>query len=209
MFRVKVCGITNERDALFASRFGADALGFIFYPKSPRKISPQKCEQILKKISPFVLRIGVFVNEKKETVIKILDRCRLQALQFHGEEAPSYCNFFKKRALVIKGFRLKDKKVLNKMTKYEVDAYLIDAYDPHIVGGTGKNIDLKLAVEAGALKRPLILSGGLNPENILFYLKKIKPQAVDAASGIEIKPGLKDIKKMKTFIKRVKNYVAR
>ncbi len=209
MFRVKVCGITNERDALFASRFGADALGFIFYTKSPRRVSPQRCKQILKKISPFVLKVGVFVNEEKKTVINILEKCRLQALQFHGEETPSYCNFFKKKVLVIKAFRLKDKKVLDKMKKYEVDAYLIDAYHPHLAGGTGKNIDLKLAGEAAALKRPLVLSGGLNPENILFYLKKIRPQAVDVASGIETKPGIKNIKKMETFIKRVKNYVAK
>jgi phosphoribosylanthranilate isomerase len=206
MFRVKICGITNERDAFFATRFGADALGFIFYRKSPRRILPLRCKQISKKINPFVLKVGVFVNEKKQKVMKILRSCRLQAVQFHGDETPSYCNFFKKKVLVIKAFSLKNEETVEKMKEYDVDAYLIDTYDPHRKGGTGKVFSLKLARCAAKLKKPLILSGGLTPENVLFYLREIKPEAVDVASGVEAKPGIKNLKKMKLFLQKVKNY---
>lgn len=208
MFRVKICGITNEKDLVAAVKFGADALGFIFYEKSPRKISLAQCKNILKKYNPLVLKTAVFVDEKKEKVLKILKECRLQALQFHGSESPAYCDFFKKHALVIKAFNLKDEKSLEQMKRYKVDGYLVDAYHPVLKGGTGKVLNLALAKKSAKLKRPLILSGGLNPENVLFYLKQIKPDMVDVASGIEKKPGIKDIKKMEDFIRKVKNYAA-
>lgn len=204
MVRVKICGITNEQDMRLAVEFGADALGFIFFEKSPRKISPAQYKNILKKYNPLVMKTGVFVNEKKEKVLKTLKECRLQALQFHGDESPAYCNFFKKHALVIKAFNLKDEKSLEQMKKYKVDGYLVDTYHPVLKGGTGKVLNLALAKKAAKLKRPLILSGGLNPENISFYSKEVKPDMVDVASGIEKKPGVKDIKKMRDFI----NYAA-
>ncbi|MFH1856554.1 MAG: phosphoribosylanthranilate isomerase [Candidatus Omnitrophota bacterium] len=207
MFKVKICGITNEKDALAAVKFGADALGFIFYKKSPRYIAPAKCAKIAVKINPFVVKTGVFVDEKKETVLKILKQCRLQAVQFHGNETPSYCNFFRKHAIVIKAFNLKDEASLEKIKKYSVDGYLVDTYHPVLKGGSGKVFDLKLACAAARIKRPLILAGGLNAENVISYLNKIKPDAVDVTSGVEKKPGVKDIKQMEKFIREVKNYV--
>lgn len=209
MFRVKICGITNERDAVFACEYGADALGFIFYQKSPRKISVPMCREISKKVHPFVLKAGVFVDEEKEKVLEVIKKCRLQAVQFHGEETPQYCQYFKKQILVIKSFCLKDEADLEKMKRYDVDGWLVDTYDPFLKGGTGRPLNFALAKKASLLKRPVILSGGLSVENAAFYLEKIKPDAVDIASGIERKPGVKNLKKTKEFIAKVKNYAAK
>lgn len=209
MFKVKICGITNEKDAVSACSYGADALGFIFYQKSPRKISLSICREISKKVHPFVLKTGVFVDEEKEKVMEVIKKCRLQAVQFHGEETPQYCQYFKKQILVIKAFRLKDEEDLEKMERYDVDGWLIDTYDPFLKGGTGKTVNFALAKKASLLKRPIILSGGLNTENIAFYLEKIKPDAVDIASGIETRPGIKNLKKTKEFIAKVKNYATK
>ncbi|HPD60889.1 MAG TPA: phosphoribosylanthranilate isomerase, partial [Thermodesulfobacteriota bacterium] len=164
MAKIKVCGITNLHDALMAVNLEIDALGFVFYPPSLRFITQDKAQQIRRKIPSPTLCIGVFVNEKKEEVIKVARKCRLDALQFHGNESPEYCAFFPDYK-VIKAFPLKNRADLENIPRYNVQAILVDAYDPRHYGGTGKKADWELA-RAARNFRPLILAGGLNETNV-------------------------------------------
>lgn len=202
MMRVKICGITNLRDALSAVELGADALGFVF-AQSPRQISIKEVERIIKRLPPLVTTVGVFVNEMPGVVMKTVIRCRLGALQFHGEESPAYLSdFFPEK--IIKAFGIKDKGSLGRLPQYKtVSAYLLDTYQPGKKGGSGKTFNWDLAVEAKKYKKPIILSGGLTPQNVREAILKVKPYAVDVSSGVEREPGKKDYWKMKEFIKAV------
>jgi len=202
MIRIKVCGITNERDALWAVKLGVDALGFIF-AESPRKVSPEVVKKIVLLLPPFISRVGVFVNEDKEKVRKIAKACSLTTLQFHGEESPSYCQEFNEWK-VIKSFRVKDEEVLKEISRYKVDAYLLDAYSIDKHGGTGKTFDWKVAKKVKGLGVPLILSGGLNTQNIVQAITKVKPYAVDASSGLEKEIGRKDYQKLRNFVRKIR-----
>ncbi len=199
--RIKICGITNEEDALAAAHFGADALGFIF-ASSQRRISPERARRIKKALPPLVQTVGVFVDEDHETVSWIADMCALDILQFHGNESPDYCNSFNLR--VIKAVRLKNRHDLQSLPKYSdvVHALLLDTYVPDKLGGTGITFDWKLAVEAKKYGR-IILAGGLNPENVAAAISTVKPYAVDASSGLERSPGVKDHEKIAKFIGEV------
>ena len=137
MTKIKICGITNLNDALTAANLGVDALGFVFYPQSPRFISPDKAKKIRQKIPPFTLCIGVFVNARKDEVLQIARECRLDGLQFHGNESPEYCSSFPAYK-VIKSFALKTRSDLKSITHYNVHAILIDAYDPRIMAAQAK-----------------------------------------------------------------------
>lgn len=202
MTRVKICGITNLRDALSAVELGADALGFVF-AQSPRQISIKEAERIIKRLPPLVTTVGVFVNEMPGVVMKTVIKCHLDVLQFHGEELPGYfSNFFLEK--IIKAFRIKDKDSLRRLPQYKmVDAYILDTYRPGKRGGSGKTFNWDLAVEAKKYKKPIILSGGLTPQNVREAILKVKPYAVDVSSGVEREPGKKDYRKMKEFIKAV------
>jgi len=202
MTRVKMCGITNLRDALSAVELGADALGFVF-AESPREISIKKAERIIERLPPLITTVGVFVNEMPKVVIETAIKCSLDVLQFHGEELPGYFfNFFLGK--IIKAFRIKDKSSLRRLPQYKmVDAYLLDAYLPGKRGGSGKTFNWDLALEAKKYKQPIILSGGLTPQNVREAILKVKPYAVDVSSGVEKEPGKKDYRKMKKFIKAV------
>ncbi len=202
MTRVKICGITNLRDALSAVELGADALGFVF-AESPREISIKKAERIIERLPPLITTVGVFVNEMPKVVIETAIKCSLDVLQFHGEELPGYFfNFFLGK--IIKAFRIKDKSSLRRLPQYKmVDAYLLDAYLPGKRGGSGKTFNWDLALEAKKYKQPIILSGGLTPQNVREAILKVKPYAVDVSSGVEKEPGKKDYRKMKKFIKAV------
>lgn len=200
--RIKICGITNEEDALAAARFGADALGFIFAP-SPRRISPEKARQIVEALPPLVQTVGVFVDEDLEEVSSIAEMCGLDILQFHGNESAEYCNSFDWR--VIKAMRLKDRHDLQSLPKYKdvVHALLLDTHVPDKLGGTGMTFDWELAVEARKYGR-IILAGGLNPENVAAAISIVKPYAVDASSSLEHSPGIKDHEKIIQFIAKVR-----
>ena len=203
MPKVKICGITNREDALFCSQAGADALGFIFWEKSPRCVSLKVAKKIIGELDPFVLRVGVFVNEDREKVLDIASGLNLDMLQFHGKESPSYCNFFKSKFKLIKTFFPEEEKI-SKVSRYKVNAYLFDVSWEKKVRGK-KTISQKLLKEISTIKHKLvILSGGLNPQNIAYVLKKIKPYAVDVASGVEAFPGKKDKGLVKRFIKTAK-----
>lgn len=200
MVRIKICGITNLDDALAAVSFGADALGFVFYPKSPRLVSQQAAAAIISKLPPFVARVGVFVDEQMERVKTIMEECNLDYVQLHGSERPEFCRALGKR--VIKTLRVKNESVLQQLSEYTVPAFLLDAYKPGIPGGTGQTFNWDIAARA-ARSATVILSGGLTPQNVAQAIATVKPYAVDVSSGTEASPGKKDHAKMRAFVEAV------
>lgn len=199
--RVKVCGTTRLKDALLAVECGADAIGFIFYKKSPRYVSAKTAKEICSKLPPFVHRVGVFVNETADNINRIADRCGLDAVQLHGDESPAFCKKIKHR--VIKVVRVKDAASLKEMSRYAVDGFLLDTWKEDQWGGTGKVFDWELAARAKKYG-PVIIAGGLNPRNVKAAIKKVQPYGVDVSSGVEQSPGKKDPRKVKAFIKAVR-----
>jgi phosphoribosylanthranilate isomerase len=203
MVRIKICGITNLIDALLAADLGAHALGFIFYPKSPRSVRPEVAREIIGNLPPFVMTVGVFVDEEAETVQKIAETAGLDWVQLHGKEPPGYCCELKRR--VIKGFRIKDASSLSILPEYQgsVQAFLLDTYKAGTAGGTGVTFDWELARQAGEWG-PVILAGGLTPANVTRAIHAAKPAAVDVASGVEAAPGKKDPEKLREFFRALK-----
>jgi phosphoribosylanthranilate isomerase len=199
---IKICGITNEEDGLAAARLGADALGFVFAP-SPRRISPEKARQIIKALPPLVQTVGVFVDEDLDEVSSVAEMCGLDILQFHGSESADYCDSFNQR--VIKAIRLRNRQDLKSLAEYDgvVKALLLDTYLPDKLGGTGMTFNWEWALEAGKYGR-IILAGGLNPENVAAAISIVKPYGVDASSGLEQSPGVKDHEKVTQFIAEVR-----
>ena len=203
MVKVKICGITNLEDALAAFFNGADAIGFVFYNKSPRYIDPIKARNISRILPKEILRVGVFVNEKENKIKKIAKACALDMMQFHGIESPKFCSKFKGYK-IIKAFRVGKKLELRQLEEYKTFAYLFDTFVASKIGGTGKKFDWNLLNKAGKIKRPVFLSGGLDNRNVRYALKRIKPDWVDASSSVEAKPGKKDHKKIRNFILEAK-----
>jgi len=199
--RVKICGITNIEDALTAVAAGADALGFVFYEKSPRYVTPLKVQQILSLLPPFVTTVGLFVNEPLDRVRQIIMMTRLQVVQFHGDESPEDCRLDECR--VIKALRVKNEESLKGADDYPVSALLLDAWSGRQYGGSGKSFDWQLAKKLTGTK-PLILAGGLNPDNVAEAIHQVHPYAVDVSSGVEESPGRKDHQKIIQFINQVK-----
>ncbi len=202
MTKIKICGITNAEDAKKAAELGADALGFIFFKKSPRRIDKETAREIIKSLPPFIAKVGVFVDEKEDIVRDTRSYCSLTALQFHGNETKEYCAQFNN---VIKAFRIKDKKDLDRVREYEphVSAILLDTYSKNQIGGTGKTFDWSI-LDRLDTKKPLILSGGITEKNAKTAISATKPYAIDSASGTESEPGKKDHIKMKNLINTVK-----
>ena len=190
--RLKICGITRLEDALLATSLGAHALGFIFSQKSPRYISPEKAQEIIKKLPPFVQTVGVFVNEKSETIKTIAQNCGLNLIQLHGDESPTFCEHLDLPC--IKAFRIKDEASLKGLVSYKdkVKGFLLDTYEKGQAGGTGKIFNWELAAKAKEYGIPIILAGGLNPDNIRAAIKTVHPYALDVNSGIESAPGKKN-----------------
>jgi phosphoribosylanthranilate isomerase len=173
-------------------------LGFVFYSASPRNISLEKAAEIIRKLPPFVQTVGLFVDEKLTTVNDIADRCGLDVVQLHGDEAPDYCLSVRRR--VIKAFRIKDISTLDLLPQYQVAGYLLDAWSATAHGGTGKTFDWEIAAEAVRKGLSIVLAGGLTPENIAEAVKTVRPYAVDVSSGVEGAPGRKDKHKIINFI---------
>jgi phosphoribosylanthranilate isomerase len=203
MVRIKICGITNLDDALLAAELGADALGFIFYPKSPRYVAPEAARAIVAQLPPLVTSVGVFVDEAAAVVQELAARVGLDWLQVHGQESPEYCRSLGRR--VIKGFRIQDAGSLSELKPFQgaVQALLLDTYKKGQVGGTGEVFDWRLAREARKYG-PTILAGGLTPENVAQAIRLAQPQAVDSASGTEAAPGKKAPAKLKAFFRAVR-----
>lgn len=201
MVRVKICGNTNLKDTMAAVEAGADAVGFVFYAKSPRAVSPKGVAAIVSHLPPFVDCVGVFVNEKPEIVRQIMSECGLSYAQLHGEESPEYCADLKRP--VIKGIRVRTREDVANLSSYRAHAILLDTYVEGLVGGTGTTFDWGLAIEAKAWG-PVILAGGLTPDNVGEAISRVQPYGVDVSSGVEISPGVKDHAKVKAFVENVK-----
>ena len=202
MTKIKICGLTNLDDAVAALDLGAEALGFVFFKKSPRNISPAKAAEIIAKLPAFTTTVGVFANGTREEILKIVDQTGISVIQLHGEEPPEACLLTRK---VIKGIRIKSLESLEPLKRYQglVSAFLLDTYAPHALGGTGQVFNWDIALEAKNFGR-VILAGGLTPENISEAIGMVRPYAVDVSSGVELEKGIKDHQKMKLFIERAK-----
>ena len=199
--KVKICGMTNLKDVKVAVDGGVDAVGFIFYKKSPRSVTMQAVRKIVLELPPFVDSVGVFVNETAEQINKIADRCNLDRVQLHGNESPTFCKKIRRR--VIKAIRVKDIQSLKKLSDYPVSSFLLDTFSEDQYGGTGRVFDWNLAYPAKKYG-PIILAGGLTPNNVRQAIQRIQPYGVDVCSGVESQPGIKDHKKMQIFLKNVK-----
>ncbi|MDP3732357.1 MAG: phosphoribosylanthranilate isomerase [Candidatus Omnitrophota bacterium] len=203
MIKVKICGITNLEDAKASAGAGCDAVGFVFYKKSPRYIIPERARDIIKHMPSHILKIGVFVNAREKTIKRIAKLCRLNILQFHGTESLRFCSKFKDYR-IIKAFRIKDKIDPRQIIKYKTFAYLFDTFVNSKAGGTGQNFNWKLVKHIDGLTRPVFLSGGLTENNVKKAIEVVRPDWVDVSSSVEIKPGKKDHKKIKEFIETAK-----
>ena len=202
MVHVKICGITNLEDAQAAVDAGADALGFVFYPPSPRYVTPEQAGQIIQTLPPFVTTVGLFVDVALDTVNDMARRCGLDRIQLHGRETPEFCRQVTRP--VIKAIRIKNAQSLTPVPDYKVSAYLLDAYvEGALPGGTGASFAWELAARAKPYG-PVILAGGLTPENIEVAVAQICPYGVDVSTGVERAPGIKDHQKVRQFIARAK-----
>ena len=206
MTKVKICGITNIEDALLSAKFGADALGFNFYEKSPRYIAPEKAREIIKELPAHVLKVGVFVNESLNEIIEIAATAKLDAIQLHGDETPEFARELKAKTNleIIKAFRVSLEFKPENVLQYEVDAILLDAYSQHEHGGTGEIFDWEIAKKVREIFPKMYLAGGLSAKNIAKAILAVKPFAVDACSSIEEVKGIKNHTKVKNFIFQVK-----
>jgi phosphoribosylanthranilate isomerase len=201
MVKVKICGITHLDDARHACACGADALGLVFYPQSPRCVTPEQARAIVAGLPPFVATVGLFVNEQPQRIRELADFCGLDVIQLHGDEAPNACDFAPRRT--IKALRVKDAASLSGHEDYPAAALLLDAWVPGTYGGTGHSFSWNLAAEV-ARQRPVILAGGLTPENVGAAVTAVRPYAVDVSSGVELAPGRKDPEKVAAFIRQAR-----
>ncbi|MDF0649847.1 MAG: phosphoribosylanthranilate isomerase [Nitrospira sp. LK265] len=199
--KIKICGITNAEDANVAVTAGADALGFVMYRKSPRFVEPAAARAIVASLPPFVLPVGVFVNEEAKRVRSLMDECGFALAQLHGDESVLYCQNLSRP--VLKALRLKDRATFLALAEFQgranVRGFLIDAFSGQAYGGTGQMVDWALAQEA-ARSSQVILAGGLNPTNVAGAIQMVRPYGVDVSSGVEQSPGKKDQDKLKAFI---------
>jgi len=186
-----------------ATDSGADALGFVFFKESPRYITPEKAAAIIARLPLFVTAVGVFVDERGEAILKTVDETGIDVIQLHGDEPPESCLLPRR---VIKGIRVKSLESLEPLSEYQdiVSAFLLDAYAPNILGGTGQVFNWEIAIEAKKFGR-IILAGGLTPENISEAIRRVHPYAIDVSSGVELEKGKKDHRKMRLFIERARS----
>ncbi len=206
MTKVKICGITNLEDALLSAKFGADALGFNFYEKSPRYIAPEKAREIIKELPEKVLKVGVFVNESLEKIFEIALIAKLGAVQLHGEETPEFARELKQKTNleIIKAFRVSPEFKPEDVLKYETDAILLDAYNPKEHGGTGETFDWKIARRVHEIFPKMYLAGGVTNSNVRAVFHNYHPFGIDTCSGVESSKGKKDKIQLINFIKRAK-----
>lgn len=206
MTKVKICGITNFEDALLSAKFGADALGFNFYEKSPRYILPEKAREIIEQLPESILKVGVFVNESLEKIAEIASVAKLDALQLHGEETPEFVRELKQKTnlQIIKAFRVSPEFAPEDVLQYDTDAILLDAYSPKEHGGTGETFDWEIAKKVQKIFPKMYLAGGVSADNIATAKRKLKPFAVDSCSCLEIEKGKKDKVKIINFLSNIK-----
>jgi phosphoribosylanthranilate isomerase len=200
---IKICGITNYDDAAAAVECGVDALGFIFHPPSPRFVSPEEAKGIIDRLSGHpVCKVGVFLNHRYQLINEVISYCGFDMVQFHGDESAAFCARFR-RDMVIKAVSPEKAEDLLKLEQFMVRAFLFDTRKGNLYGGTGKTCDWDLAAVL-ARRGPLIIAGGLGPDNVQDAIRKVWPGAVDLNSGVEAEPGIKDHGKMRKAVERVR-----
>lgn len=205
MTKVKICGITNARDALKAHELGADFLGFIFFENSPRRLDAENARLIVRELPKTALKVGLFMDQGIDSVRSQAEKCGLDFLQLHGSENADYSARLRKDFKIIKTFRIAGNLSPGGINDYtEADYYLFDTYVKGVPGGTGKSFNWDI-LSGRVFKRPIFLAGGLTPGNVGEAVKKLSPYAVDVASGVEESPGKKDHKLLKEFIENAKN----
>lgn len=200
---VKICGITRPEDALAAARAGAHAIGLVFYAQSPRHVTPARAAEIIRVLPPFVTTVGLFVDAPAEEVRAVLAEAPVGLLQFHGTETPEFCRQFKRP--YVKAVRVKPGVDLIQYARdfRDAKALLLDAFVEGLHGGSGTSFDWSLIPRD--LPLPVILSGGLTPENVTEAVRRVRPDAVDVSSGVESAKGIKDAQKIVAFIKGVRS----
>jgi phosphoribosylanthranilate isomerase len=202
--KVKVCGITNYSDAEMALEYGVDALGFNFFPPSPRYIRPEDAHRIIRRLPPFVVTVGLFVNmAQPDRVSEAARMAGVQAIQLHGDETPEYCKVLADWPL-IKALRIGPGGITENLEAYAVQGFLLDAKDDVLFGGTGRFFDWNLAKDIQRV-RPIILAGGLRADNVREAIRIVQPYGVDVCSGVESAVGKKDSGKLKEFMSEVRN----
>lgn len=206
MTLVKICGITNLEDALVAQKFGADMLGFNFYPGSKRYIAPSSASVMVGELRAVKI-IGVFVNADVEDILTAISYARLDSVQLHGNEDVEFIRSLRKRTNIeiIKAVRVRTMEDIQHLNWFGSDAILLDAFSTKEFGGTGEIFDWQIALAAREKVETVYLAGGLNADNVADAIDAVKPFAVDVASGVESAPGIKDHGKMKAFIANAKN----
>ena len=232
--KVKICGITNLEDAQVALNAGADALGFMFFAGSPRHIACAAASEVIRRLDKPVMLVGVFVNPSADEVRRAVEKAGVNTLQFHGEETPGFIAGldYRRPAVAdpplaawlgdrspaaadppmaprpgprtIKAFRIRDAASLAELPRFATDFWLLDSFVPGVRGGTGARFNWELAVEAKKLGRPIVLAGGLTPENVADAVRTVQPFAVDVSSGVEASPGRKDHAKLRAFLAAAK-----
>lgn len=201
--RVKICGITSEADALSAVRAGCDAIGLVFYKPSPRNVIIEQARRIISSLPPFVCAVGLFVDASEQEIRDVMSQVHLDLLQFHGEETPEACGRYD--VPYIKAVRIREG---TNLLQYAADygdarALLLDTYKEGAAGGTGEVFDWDLIPDA--LPKPVILAGGLNPDNVADAIRRVRPYAVDVSGGVEKSKGIKDAAKIAAFMQGVQD----
>jgi len=206
--KIKICGITNYDDAKNAVSLGVDALGFIFYQKSPRYIHPIAARDIIRKLPPFVAKVGVFVDDTEAAIQAVFGQSGIDTVQLHGSERPEFAH--RLSCAVVKAFAVRPGFDIGELDRYQVAGYLLDTWSEArgVHGGSGKTFDWSIARAAVQRHPNVILAGGLNPTNIRDALENVQPYAVEFNSGVEIKPGVKNHYKMRDAVAIVKNWNA-
>ncbi|MFC0708118.1 phosphoribosylanthranilate isomerase [Azorhizophilus paspali] len=201
--RSKICGITRVEDALVAAEAGVDAIGLVFYPKSPRAVTLLQAKAIVAALPPFVTSVGLFVNATRGEVGGILDELPLDLLQFHGDETPADCEGHGRP--YIKALRVRPgEDIAARCLEYcNASGILLDAYVPGMPGGTGESFDWSMVPRG--LPKPVILAGGLSVRNVRVAIARVSPYAVDVSGGVEAEKGVKDAEKVRAFIREVRN----
>ncbi len=209
MTAIKICGITREQDALAAARCGANAIGLVFYAQSPRYVTPARATELMRALPPFVMSVGLFVDASADEVTRTLAAARVDLLQFHGNESPAYCRQISRQCGVpyLKAARVRPGLDLLQYAHdyHDAKALLLDAYVEGAHGGTGSTFDWALIPKN--LPLPVVLSGGLTPENVTMAIQAVRPWAVDVSSGVEISKGIKDTAKIAAFVTGVRNAI--
>jgi phosphoribosylanthranilate isomerase len=200
--RVKICGMTRRQDADFAEKSGADAIGLVFYPPSPRAVSIAQARDVVADLAPFVSVVALFVDPTPELVLECLEALPIDIIQFHGDEPAMFCEQFGKP--YIKAIRMKPGTELSALTEHyaSAKALLLDAYQPGVPGGTGQTFDWSMIAD---VDMPLILAGGLNADNVKQAIQQVRPFAVDVSGGVESEKGIKSHEKISAFMREVAN----